>query len=215
MNDIREILEYVISVDGQITFSVFHQNVMREVDSSYHGEYSQIINDWLGYGGFYNSIGNEYYDYNGKIIVIENQIVALVSFEGPFEGEFEPIDVKMTTDIFFELYSRDIDGLEKEKFDPEALYISFDFCEEKGFSGFTANYYAEDDKLIEFHNLMDSKQIDKFQNYFRILIYSNIPRLEFVQNIKENWIACCEENKLEYSITTEYIEFSNLEFSII
>jgi hypothetical protein len=32
MNNIREIIEYVISIDGQITFTVFHENVLREVE---------------------------------------------------------------------------------------------------------------------------------------------------------------------------------------
>lgn len=76
MTDNPEILKVVISKENQITFRVFHENVMREVDSSYNGEYSQIINDWLGYGGLYNSIGNEYYNYNGEITLVENPVAS-------------------------------------------------------------------------------------------------------------------------------------------
>ncbi len=98
-------------------------------------------------------------------------------------------------------------------YNPEAIYLSFDYSNSDGFKGFTANYYTESNKLIELHKLMSPHQINHLQNYCKTYITSNIPRLNIVQNVNQHWIAICEENILEFSIFTDYITISNFDFS--
>lgn len=214
MNDIQRFLNKILSDDGVITFKVSHENSMREIESSYNGEHSKEINNWLGYGGLYDALDNEYYDYHGKITINGNAIEAQIRFEGPFEDEFENVQIKINEDEFTKLFSNELEKLSIVNYNPEAFYLSFDYSYSDGFSGFTANYYTESNKLIELQNIMSPDQIIQLQNYCKTRIYSNIPRLNIVQNVNQHWIATCEENKMQFSIFTDYITISNFDFSI-
>ncbi len=210
MIDIKQTLERYLESVNQLEFKVYHENVMREIISSYDGEHSKIINDWLGYGGFYKGIGNDLYDYNGYIIKKSNEIVAFVSFEGPFEGEFEPVEIILDRDYFLNLK---LEIPEIVDFDPFSLFVTFDFSNDKGFMEFSAQYFLED-KMIELHKLMNQDKMVIFQDYYRSKIHSNIQKLDLCQNVEQYWSAYCQENQLRYYISTEFFEITSLDYSI-
>ena len=208
MVDIKQILERILAFVNEIEFTVYHENVMREIRSSYDGEHSKIINDWLGYGGFFNSLGNDLYDYNGKIIKKDNEIIAFVSFFGPFEGEFDSIEIILDRDYFVNLK---LEIPEIVEFDPFSLLVSFDYSKDKEFVSFTALYL---NGMIEINSLFDQKRMIIFQDYFKSIIHSNVQRLDLDQNIKQYWSAYCQENQLRYYIHSEFLEILNLDYSI-
>lgn len=51
MHNIKEILQKTLIAEDKIVFKVYFENVMREIYSSYDGEHSKVINDWIGYYG--------------------------------------------------------------------------------------------------------------------------------------------------------------------
>lgn len=213
MNDIREILEKVLSTDGRISFKVYYENGMREVNSSYDGEYSQVVDDWLGYGGLYNSIGNEYYDYDGEISIVDNEIIAQISFNGPYEGEFEPTEIHKDWGVLNDFFSRNLKKFEIDEIDPTDFYVSFYHSENEGFLEFIVNYCVESGAKLEINNLLIDEQLIQLKNIYKTIIHSNIPTLDIGQDVIQNWSAQCEENQLRYSMYTECIKFQNLDFS--
>ncbi len=210
MVDIKQTLELYLESVGQIEFTVYQENVMREIRSSYNGEHSEVIDNWLGYGGFYNCLGNDLYDYNGKIIKKGNEIIAFVSLNGPFEGEFESIEFILDQDYFSNLK---IEIPEIQEFDHSSLLVSFDYCEDEGFVGFTATYY-DGDTIVEIERLMNKVQLLSFQNFYKTRIHSNLQRLDLHENIKQYWSANCHENHLRFHIHSEFIEITNIDYSI-
>ena len=207
MHNIKEILQKTLITEDKIVFKVYFENIMREINSSYDGEHSKVINDWIGYYGLCYSIQNDLYDYDGEVFLRGEDIVAKISFNGPFEGELELLEI-MTDPGFL---SNELD--KHITFDVENLYVSFYYSSEAGFQDF-AFYYVSEDKHIEFRDLVNDEQMNRLLNFYKTQIYANVPSLDIIQNVKQNWSVNCQENRLQYSIYTDYFEIHNLSFEI-
>jgi hypothetical protein len=206
--DLKDKIYAVLSETQTIKFKVSHEIAMREIEIDYAGEYSDSIKDWIGYGGLYKSIQNEYYDYEGKIILEENNIVVWVGFNGPFDGEFESVNLSLDTDIT----SSQLNIMEIESVDLKSLYVSFDYSPDDIFTNFTAIYLNNSETYI-LNEFLNIEQISSLKDYCKDVILSNIPSLNVSQRVNQNWIAMCEDNVVSYSICTDFFKVDNLDFS--
>ncbi len=211
---LKDKIQAALSEIGEITFKVYLELVMRVVELNYHGEHANEIKDWIAYGGLYQSIGNDLYNFNGKIIKEGDDIAAWVRFNRPFEGEFEPIEIFTDLNLLKEIVSGFSNSVSIETLDPQSLYVSFEYSEDEGFSSFTATYLPEDNSSVAFHELLNEDQMLKLQGYFKEIIIANVPRLDVSQNINQHWVAECAENNLRYGISKDYFKVEDLDFEL-
>jgi hypothetical protein len=203
MNDIITEINRIIRLNKTIEFCVYRHFNGHIIDLKIDGQnvergmpFYENFEDWIGYGPVLTFLqANEvWYDFNGTIIMENNQCYLNLNFEGPYEDEFEPIFINIPTSIYQNIPEFD------KRFDSNNLYISFTL---------ENNIYTNEIQVVGKHNLLKinlcSQSLEIIRDYLKDYINSNKPILSIPFECEQIYDFECEENTLTTRIRAENI----------
>ena len=203
INLFKDILLQNIKQTGDITFSVFPHHKGHHVELPDLGEFKNELEEWIAYSGLaeYLVSRNIFYAFSGCIYLEGDEIMVSVQFDGPYDEEFENAIIEIDKSMLATIIGDDPLKQPFDDFNIDEFYIQFEYDQDKGYLGFSADYYVEN-RFVEFQDIFVEQQIERLKNICEQHVLSNVPTLDVPSDLPQYWSASCDQGSVSYSIST-------------
>ena len=173
------------------------------------GEIYNTLNEWIGYGDFFDYLINHgnIYHFEGFISLNENDNsnpIIQVAFLGTSEDYEEPIFVELPEKFFTEQLKIDLKELGIKNYKEEDLDLTFSITDSTFSSQVVLKYQHHKPIYIQ----LDHSQQNRLQNYLLEFTLKNAPILDVDFNCKQIIDAECDGNQIEYSVRTSEVNLN-------
>jgi hypothetical protein len=203
MKNLKKKIEEVLRVN-KIDFTLNYHHKGHEINIIGADEINGDLESWIGY-----EVLNEYligrdilYNFGGTFILQNNKIMIYLSFEGPYEGEFDPVELQIESIFSNEIIKKDVESVIATKIDYSELFVQFGYDESEDFKYLDVSYWNEEGKCIELIEKLNAESILYLKDTLKEYTVSKVPCLNLPPEIDQYYYSECEENRIKYYINT-------------
>jgi hypothetical protein len=146
------------------------------------------------------------YNYSGSFILKESKIFVSISFKGPYNGEFEQVELPIDLVFSDESLKAALLKAITTEIDFSELFMQFGYDEDEGFEYFNLTYWDKNNKDIDMVEKLGVETITKIKEVVEMSIIDNVPCLILPPDLIQNYYAECEENSIRYIISSSDLE---------
>ena len=203
MENLKNKVEEILRVN-KIDFKLFYHHKGHEIDINGADEIKDDLESWIGYDVLNEYlIGRDiYYNFSGSFILQDDKIMIYLSFVGPYEGEFESVELPLDLIFADENVKKDLEKVISTKIDYSELFVQFGYDESDNFKYFNMMYWNEQSDCIELTENLSMESITQVKDIVKDYIQSNVPSLNLPTDIRQEYYAECEENRIQYYISS-------------
>ena len=134
MDNLKKKIEEILRVN-KINFKLYYHHKGHEIDINGADEIKDDLESWIGYDVLNEYlIGRDiYYNFSGSFILLDDKIMIFLSFVGPYEGEFDPVELPIESIFSNEIIKKDLESVISTKIDFSELYVQFGYDESEDF----------------------------------------------------------------------------------
>ncbi len=203
MKNLKKKIEEILRIN-KIDFTLNYHHKGHEININGADEINDDLESWIGY-----EVLNEYligrdifYNFGGSFILQNNKIMIYLSFEGPYEGEFKPVELPIESIFSNEIIKKDVESVISTKIDYSELFVHFEYDESEDFKYLDVSYWSEEGKCIELIEKLSAESISYLKDTLKEYTVSNVPCLNLPTEIDQYYYSECEENRIKYYINT-------------
>ena len=188
---------------GDITFDVVLHHKGHHVELPGLGEFKNELEEWIAYSGLAEYLVSKdiYYAFSGTLYLERDEIMVSVQFSGPYDEEFENTLIEIDDSSLTQIIGDDVLKQPLDDFNPDEFFIQFDYDQDQGFLGFSADYYVEN-RFIDFQDIFVEQQIERLKSICEQHVLRNVPSLDVPSDLPQYWSASCDQGSVSYSIST-------------
>jgi len=203
MKKLRKKIEEILRVN-KIDFTLNYHHKGHEININGADEIKDDLESWIGYEVLNEYlIGRDiYYNFSGSFILQDDKIMMNLSFKGPYEGEFEPVELPIESILSNEIIKKDVESVISAKIDYSELFVQFGYDVSEDFKFLNVSYWNEEGKCIELIEKLSAESISYLKDTLKEYTISNVPCLNLPTEIDQYYYAECEENRIKYYINT-------------
>jgi hypothetical protein len=203
MENLKNKVEKILQVNI-IEFELIYHHKGHFIDITGADEIKDDLETWIGYEVLIEYlVGKDIlYNFSGSFVLKEDKILIYVSFTGPYEGEFESVELPIDNIFSNENIKKDIEKVISTEIDLSELSVQFCFDESDDFKYFDISYWSETRNWIELTENLSLESISYVKTFLTDYIKSNVPRLNLPSEIEQEYYAECEENTIRYYINS-------------
>jgi hypothetical protein len=197
-----KLLHYINQI-GDISFDVFLHHKGHHVELPDLGEFKNELEEWIAYSGLAEYLVSKdiYYTFSGTLYLDGDEIMVSVQFSGPYDEEFENTLIEIDNSTLAQIIGDDVLKQPLDDFNPDEFFIQFEYDQDQGFLGFSADYYVEN-RFIDFQDIFVDQQIERLKSLCEQHVLSNVPTLDVPSDLPQYWSASCDQGSVSYSIST-------------
>jgi hypothetical protein len=204
MNSLKNKITEILRVNN-IVFSLEYHHKGHFIDIKGADDIVTELESWIGYDVLNEYlIGRDiYYNFSGAFILQNDKIMISISFSGPYEGEFEAVELPVDQIFSEESVKKDLENVISAEIDFSELYVQFGYDESEGCKYLDVNYFNETSgNWIELTQTLSVESMTHLKEFIKDYIPSNVPSLNLPKEIEQEYYAECEENKIQYYISS-------------
>ena len=201
MGNLKNKVEEILRVN-KIEFDLKYHHKGHFVDITGADQIKDDLESWIGYDFLTEYLVNKdiFYNFSGSFTMHDDKLIICISFTGPYDGEFESVELPLDLIFADENVKKDIEKLISTEIDFSELSVQFGYDESQDFNYLDVSYWNETSKWIELTQNLSLESISHIKDFVKDYIKSNVPSLNLPREIEQDYYAECEENTICYYI---------------
>jgi hypothetical protein len=206
MENLKKKVQEILAVNT-IDFDLQYHHKGHFITITGADEIKSNLENWIGYEALIQYlIGKDIlYNFSGSFELNEGDILIYVSFTGPYEDEFEPVELPIESIFFDDDIERDLKSVISMEINYSELFIKFGFDETQDFNYLEIYYWDENSNDIQLTEKLTRNSINYIRNFIKMFLNNNVPRLNLPREIEQDYYAECEENTIRYYINSSHM----------
>jgi hypothetical protein len=203
MESLKNKVEEILLIN-RIDFDLQYHHKGHFININGADEIKDDLENWIGYEALIQYlIGKDIlYNFSGSFLLNEGKILIYVSFTGPYEDEFEPVELPIESIFSDDNIESDLKSIISLEIDYSELFIKFGFDETENFSYFDIYYWDENSNDIQLTEKLTLNSINYIKDFIKKFVNNNVPSLNLPRDIEQDYYAECEENTIRYYINS-------------
>ena len=214
MESLKKKVEEILRVD-KIDFSLEVHHKGHFIDIQGADQIKDDLESWIGYDFLTEYLVSKdiFYNFSGSFILQDDKIMICISFTGPYDDEFESVELPVDLIFANENAKKDLEKVISGEIDFSELFVQFGYDESEGFKHLDVSYRNETSKWVELTQSLNSESISHIKDFLEDYIRSNVPSLNLPIEIEQAYYAECDQNTIQYSINSSemFIEWDAIE----